>query len=191
MTFKQVSKHSKVIKWFCDNPDKGVWRKDFHTGAWHFCRQPEFNYKDTYVQNDECVEFRKALADGNKVRMPEDNGKTWFTHCDKLDSWYNIENIRIKPEEPEFKVGDWVREKSSGFIIQAYENMISKNFELWKPKKDEWCVFWDYEEKLKSGVLMVDLFKSKSTMGYISKNVIRPFKNIAPLEFIQTLKDKK
>lgn len=41
-----------------------------------------------------------------------------------------------------FKVGDWVRDKSSKFVIRAYHDMIYDNFEQWQPKKGEWCWFW-------------------------------------------------
>lgn len=27
MLKEQVQKHGEVIKWFCDNPDKGVWHQ--------------------------------------------------------------------------------------------------------------------------------------------------------------------
>ena len=38
---------------------------------------------------------------------------------------------------------EWVRETKSGFIILAYKDMIVENFEPWKPRHGEWCVFWE------------------------------------------------
>jgi len=147
------------------------------------------------VQNDEYSEYRRALADGKIIQFyyeihnvePKIEGewRDWNSYGQCFDSTIKY---RIKPEGPEFKVGDWVREKSSGFIIQAYENMISKNFELWKPKVGEWCVFWDHEKELSSGSLIVDLFKEELSIGYVSENILGAFKYIAPLEFIETIK---
>ena len=192
---EQIKNHGEVIKWFCDNLEKGVWARYYLAETdkytWDLQSHPDWN-AEVYVQNDEYVEFRKALADGKTIEYYEKNSyNKWFniTIKNRLQlTDFSINILRIKPEESEFKVGDWVREKSSGFIIQAYENMISKNFELWKPKVGEWCVFWNYEEELKSGVLIVDLLKSKTSMGYVPEKVAEVFENIAPLELIQTIR---
>lgn len=60
------------------------------------------------------------------------------------------ENYRIKPEEPKFKIGDWVRDGEDiyQFIepssIYSYELSLQR-CELWKPKPGEWC--WFYQSK--------------------------------------------
>jgi len=200
MTSEQANKHKEAIKWFCDNPDKSVWRKDFHTNNWHFCRQPAFTYKDIYVQNDEYVEFRKALADGKELQYTDDNGKTWFAHCLKLDTFYSPKDIRIKPKEPEFKIGDWVKRKGYSTIMQinviddtyvhsnTSEHYRIENVELWEPKENELCVFWyetdSYYIGRYSSTVKCDTHPYKDAVGYSASG----WDNIAPLEFTKTLK---
>ena len=71
------------------------------------------------------------------------------------------ENYRIKPEEPKFKVGDWVVNKTSKQsiikkITSTYDDavtvgdtevginvMLINDLELWQPKAGDWCWFWD------------------------------------------------
>jgi len=107
MTKEQVEKHGTVIKWFVDNPDKGVWRKDTPTNDWYIDNTPNWYEDYTYVQNDKYAEFRKALVDGKELQYTINNGKTWFTNYNKLNTFYTPENIRIKPEELRFEINDW------------------------------------------------------------------------------------
>ena len=68
------------------------------------------------------------------------------------------ENYRTKPEEPKFKVGDWVVEIHSttkAQVLELFGNQIrvkfcypdaiittdSSDFIPWVPKKGEWCWF--------------------------------------------------
>ena len=62
------------------------------------------------------------------------------------------ENYRIKPEEPKFKVGDWVRDLRDNSVFQI--NSVNFNLNLsitngvyihWQPKPGEWC--WFYQSK--------------------------------------------
>ena len=200
MTFEQINKHKEVIKWFCDNPDKGVWRKDHRTNNWHFCMQPEFCYSDTYVQNDEYADFRKALADGKTIQYKL-SGDNW---CDAIDPKSllvggNIKNLRIKPEEPKFKIGDWVQRKGYSTIIQinavddtyvhsnTSEHYKIDNVELWEPKYTELCVFWNNSIHLE---YIVAQYGSSSEIEGITKIYTKDYwDNIVPLEFVKTLKD--
>ena len=59
------------------------------------------------------------------------------------------ENYRTKPEEPKFKVGDWVRDLRDNSVFQI--NSVNFNLNLsitngvyihWQPKPGEWCWFW-------------------------------------------------
>ena len=101
-----------------------------------------------------------------------------------------------------YKVGDWVQDKVEVYFIKQYikelelyecidkyDNPQLKDAEcisLWKPTSGEWCVFWDnntnshivakYGETLTSS-------DTKATEDY--------WDNVAPLEFITTLKDKQ
>ena len=60
------------------------------------------------------------------------------------------ENYRTKPEEPKFKVGDWVRDLRDNRVFQI--NSVNFNLKLstkntvyvhWQPKIGEWCWFWN------------------------------------------------
>lgn len=98
MNKAQVEKHYDVIRWFLDNPDKGVLYK--YNSKWERAMTPSFNENKIYVQNDEYAEFRKALADGETIQFKEktDDDSNWkdlsypnFTSGSSLD-------YRIKPE---------------------------------------------------------------------------------------------
>lgn len=98
------------------------------------------------IINDEYVEFRKALAEGKTVQY----NPLMSTH----DRWDDIptgnklsptrsdsiRNYRIKPDEPEFKAGDWVTQNSSK-PFQFTENTCFLGLELWKPQPEEYCWF--------------------------------------------------
>ena len=86
----------------------------------------------------------------------------------------------------EFKVGDWVIEKSNGELKQIkigkseclerklalYERLC----EPWEPKDGEWIICWMDDEI----VYTIERFDSMAQ-----------YENIAPLEFVNTLKDKQ
>jgi len=74
-----------------------------------------------------------------------------------------------------------------GFHYEYYGSELK----LWEPKEGEWCVFWDYEEELNSGSLVINLFKEDLSTGYVSENISGVFKYVAPLEIIRTLKRKE
>ena len=74
------------------------------------------------------------------------------------------ENYRIKPEEPKFKVGDWVcfnnkvmkvTDGTSPIGLIALNNdgnaYMSKDLSLWQPKPGEWC--WFYQSKREIPIL--------------------------------------
>jgi len=151
------------------------------------------------VINDEYVEFRKALAEGKTVQYTDSNGET-----KSLDAWDNIcwkqfkgcvNNYRIKPDEPKFKVGDWITyEDDYGQIIAVrsdrYETQWTKRkscdwidrncYTLWTPTEGELACWYNY-------------FRKDNTIyqvGYVTKEVLDSYDHIVPIEFIQTLKDK-
>ena len=110
------------------------------------------------IINDEYVEFRKALAEGNTIQYYEciyqHEMDLNLDRYDWLDwksatpssSFTKTLKYRIKPEEPKFKVGDWVRDGENiyQFIepssIYSYESSLQR-CELWKPQLGEWCWF--------------------------------------------------
>lgn len=173
MTKEQIEKHGEVIKWFCDNPEKGVWWTT--TGAtqserWQLTYTPEFLYEHhLYVQNDEYAELRKAQADGKIIQYfiqgEWEDTSVIHKHVQDCSKYY-----RIKPDELKFKAGDWVVttdgimklgnlmnpqlandkriaiEVSKGWNWVYPENII----ELWQPKNGEEVVCWSGNAKCRT-----------------------------------------
>ena len=90
-----------------------------------------------YVINDEFVELRKALAEGKSIQMLCRYNKMepiWddMTEVIRSIGFVDIkENYRIKPEEPKFKVGDWVVEIHSttkAQVLELFGNQIRVKF---------------------------------------------------------------
>ena len=122
------------------------------------------------IIDDEYIEFRRALAEGKIVEVATDyndvDGYIWKSMEDKEFHHFNVDEIRIKPEEPKFKVGDWVvNKKSKQRIIKKVTSvysdsdtvtvgdskvginvMLIKDLEIWQPVIGEWCVMYDTEE---------------------------------------------
>jgi hypothetical protein len=135
---------------------------------------PWNNISCTYIINDKYVEFRKALAEGKTVQFFNTEDRL-YNSSKELNTWHNTDTIhthgkpsdyRIKPEEPKFGIGDWVRvnlfESSVGTYKDNNIRQITENPEIieevpcyevgfaikvplryiepWQPKPDEWCV---------------------------------------------------
>ena len=62
------------------------------------------------IINDEFSELRKALCDGKTVQAYYKFSDTW-SDIIKPEFKDNVSNYRIKPEEPQFKVCDFVRHR--------------------------------------------------------------------------------
>jgi len=192
MNKEQIEKHGPVIKWFCDNAEKGIWVYSTALGKWNLRNNPNWTLAYPHIQNDEYAEYRKAQADGKVIQYQENRCNNWI-NLEHNHTWYfkqPIEQYRIKPDEP-FKVGDWVTyqsyPKSNGSITSIKDNKavvkslkhgscteIYSDIKLWKPQEGEWCVFWE-----NSNTYHVERYQNYTL------NIV----NIAPLEFIQTLKD--
>ena len=146
----------------------------FYTWKWYNSKDnpsSTFNHSDPsvikyYIINDEFVEIRKALAEGKSIQMLCRYDKMepiWddMTEVIKSIGFVDVkENYRIKPEEPKFKVGDWVVEIHSttkAQVLELFGNQIrvkfcypdaiittdSSDFIPWVPKKGECCWFWN------------------------------------------------
>ena len=136
-----------------------------------------------YVINDEYVEFRKALAEGKSIQMLCKYDKMepiWddMTEVIKSIGFVDVkENYRIKPQEPKFKVGDWVVEIHSttkAQVLELFGNQIrvkfyypdaiittdSSDFIPWVPKSGDWCWFSN-----KNGIPTIGQFLSIETDG--------------------------
>ena len=153
---KVISKYTLIPTWSnCQSED--IWRI------------PDKNIsKVLIVINDEYATYRKALAEGKVVEVATDyndvDGYIWKSIEDNEFHYFNINEIRIKPEEPKFKVGDWVVNKASkqrivkkvasipygdsvtvGDTEVGINVMLINDLELWQPKPGEWCWFWDID----------------------------------------------
>ena len=207
MNKEQVEKYGEVIKWFCDNPDKGVYWKHFNdeNSYWEITYVPNWQTNCIYVQNDKQAEFRKAFAEGKSIQYKLYNKDEWKDCIPSDPVFYQIsaERYRIKPDEPKFKVGDWVKSRLNQNFLIVKHNEISSHpyqlhngnfmsadddgWELWQPKEGEWCVFWDE----KSEGFYVEPFSDEEDGLFYGKIRGESFANIAPLEFIETLKKER
>ena len=136
-----------------------------------------------YVLNDSYSTYRKALAEGKSIQMLCRYDKMepiWddMTEVIKSIGFVDVkENYRIKPEEPKFKVGDWVVEIHSttkAQVLELFGNQIrvkfcypdaiittdSSDFIPWVPKPGEWCWFLN-----KGRIPMISQFHSLEIDG--------------------------
>ena len=138
--------------------DGGKLQVKFVNDPWEEAPKDIFSYSTVnfiLVIDDEYVEFRKALAEGKKIEVLDVDGKwkdTGMTSSSRAFI-YPLEEYRIKPEEPKFKVGDWVVHngviKRVTMTVNGLINSLDKqlavikkeeSLELWKPKNNEY--FW-------------------------------------------------
>ena len=108
------------------------------------------------IIDDQYVEFRKALADGKTI---EERYYTPTDHWGKHLSGFAVspKMLRIKPKEPEFKVGDWITVNGpTGTFTECISGIADDTYTLsgtnicyksqaskWEPKEGEVCIFWD------------------------------------------------
>lgn len=162
-----------------------------------------FEIKDIdIIINDEFSELRKALCDGKIIQIWEvikqhvsDSYKDIYGWKDfksfKPNSPFDgeIHNYRIKPEEPKFKAGDFVRDIISGKVSQVNNEDIANGkysqVTKWEPYPRELCWFWS-GNKLEEAKL--SKFHSYTKHGgfktiYDSFKYCEPFLNSKPSWF--------
>lgn len=168
-------------------------------------------YKPQFVIDDEYVEFRKALAEGKTVQYRTKHSN-WIDYKDNNGINCNIFSsnksvascyeYRIKPEEPKFKVGDWVHYIHDNnkkalcidkFIDERYHFSNSSlmlredEIEKWEPKEGEPCIFWNNS----SHSAVIAIFIYKSNWYYITKNNgysnCMPFTGVLPPHMKESL----
>ena len=212
MNKELIKKYKKEFDYWLDNPDNLLFYDEHHNG-WHNlhydyqwnCTVEEMEEfgKYGYVINDEYVEFRKALAEGKIVQYLGQYSNMWH-EVQEPDFNLHPTCYRIKPDEPKFKVGDFVRYVHSTTAIALEINNINGNryyftnsemsclqheLELWTPVKGEWCWFYDnpnsnkYCNLSQSGEFNVRYFKTNCGTSW---NFCEPFLNSLP----SYLKDK-
>jgi len=100
----------------------------------------------------------------------------------------------------EFKVGDWIVHDEDllqfskvngncGLFMNSMKQIPLTNCKLWKPQEGEWCVFWDNDKysNCNKNYQIARFGISTDDWKYSNNGIMT--KHIAPLEFIQTLKD--
>lgn len=148
----------------------------------------DMNYKTvSIIINDEFSELRKALCDGKTVQAYYKFNDTW-NDIIKPKFKDNFLNYRIKPEEPKFKIGDFVRQTKelginvsriyrikahiSDILYSVEKNIYDVNainakeeyFELWKPSHKELCYF-THDTNTKTSVTLRE-FREISKDGF-------------------------
>ena len=113
-----------------------MWSRCSTQEHWSVSYQQEFNTHYKYFQNDEYAEYRKAQADG-KVIQYQSLSNTWMDITDNFEIMKSP-YLRIKPEEPEFKVGNWIQHPDNYvfmFTVLFSLGLILEIMETWLRKK--------------------------------------------------------
>ena len=94
-----------TIWYVVDSNDLEKWKAEYLFNLTN--TQIEY-YKPQFIINDEYVEFRKALAEGKTIEYLGQSSNLWQ---ELKDANFNLHQTcyRIKPDEPKFKVGDFVK----------------------------------------------------------------------------------
>ena len=203
--------------------DKFLWKNtdEIDKNIYPIYKRNPFQISEYHIIiiNDEFVEFRKALAEGKTVQY--NFGNHGINKKDFPNKWKDLDisigiladraspkNYKIKPEEPKFKVGDWVVEIHSttkAQVLELFGNQIrvkfcypdaiittdSSDFIPWIPKKGDWCWFWD--ETLKNPMLLqFERFCSTGFYKYETNNRLNyeycePFLGELPTNLQETL----
>lgn len=158
-------------------------------GPWHNVDNSTWEIESdiVFIINDDYVEFRKALCEGKTIQF-KDLTEAWN---DLKDPKFKEEprHYRIKPEEPKFKIGDFVRDIISGKISQVNNEDIANGkysqVTKWEPSTRELCWFWS-GNKLEEATL--SKFHSYTKHGvfktiYDSFKYCEPFLNSKPSWF--------
>lgn len=166
----------------------------------------DFNKDVKYiVLRDSYFPYRTALAEGKTVEvyatyglkvLDEQPWKLFAIGCSTFD--LPVECYRIKPEEPKFKVGDFVRyihtnsQKPLRIININCERYYFENAEIilrvdeiekWEPKGGEVCIFWD--NKHTNEAIIARYSHSERSFYYPLKKPNSCYQNCMP--FIGTL----
>ena len=133
-----------------------------HTNSNAWWNEEPWSYSSSYVTaiiiNDEYVELRKALAEGKTIEYLGQSSNLWH-EVPEPDFSLHPTCYRIKPDEPKFKVGDFVRctcttsdalpLRITKFVQGNYHvansnlSFLGHELEPWTPVKGEWCWFFN------------------------------------------------
>lgn len=178
--------------------------KHINSSAWR--NDEPWDYSPVYITaiiiNDEYSEFRKALAEGKTIEYLGQSSNVWH-EVQEPDFNLHPTCYRIKPDEPKFKVGDFVRYAYSTparaleinningnryYFTNSEMSCLEYELEPWTPVKGEWCWFTDSKS---SKYAIVSQFKETWNAEFISITdaywkFCEPFLNSRP----SYLKDK-
>ena len=175
-----------------DNPDENWFKVSKDTKIW------EDNYDrdiKSIIIDDEYVEFRKALAEGKTIQI-QNKFNQEFTDLDNAIFSGPVIYYRVKPEEPKFKVGDFVRDLSDADVFQLDKsfteqlNKDSQNCIKWTPQAGELCVYPNglnsfscskfissEEQPLGKSIITLALFENGDSYDILG---VEPFLNSKP-----------
>ena len=178
--------------------------KHIHSIAWW--NDEPWDYSPVYITaiiiNDEYSEFRKALAEGKTIEYLGQSSNVWH-EVPEPDFILHPTCYRIKPDKPNFKVGDfvtslnrdincsvWQIDKilSCNTVVSGSTMLDPRTIQLWTPIKGEWC--WFYDSKSSKSAALAK-FNEKCNDKFIFNNNVfwqfcEPFLNSIP----SYLKDK-
>lgn len=142
----------------------------------------------TVIINDSYSIYRKALAEGKTIQHISATTGEWvdfnkgFEPTPSYTFLTTPEYYRIKPEEPKFKVGDFVRYVHSTpakaleinningnryYFTNSEMSCLKHELEPWTPVKGEWCWFWDKCTPHRPTLRQYDIFPE----GYGEENM--------------------
>jgi len=167
MNIATIKKFKKEFDTFLE--DGSVYAHFKNGGHRNVCTLEDFGtHLDYCYIDDEYVEFRKALAEGKTLqvllRRIVPNEYEWVDLESDMLFTVGTYKYRIKPEEPKFKVGDWVRfntisEENYTFRIKEIkgkylyddkcDGYLDNCCEFWVPQVDEYVwiknQLWKYK----------------------------------------------
>ena len=156
-----------------------------HTNSNAWWNEEPWSYSLSYVTaiiiKDEYVELRKALAEGKTIEYLGQSSNLWH-EVQEPDFNLHPNCYRIKPDEPKFKVGDFVRYVHSTparaleinningnryYFTNSEMSCLKHELEPWTPIKGEWCWFWDKCTPHRPTLRQYDIFPE----GYGEENM--------------------
>ena len=171
--------------------------KHMHSNAWW--NDEPWDYSPDYIGaiiiNDDYAEFRKALAEDKIIQIYDvieqhSSDRTFdrfgwrdFKSFTTSSSFSKTPDLyRIKPDQPKFKVGDFVTplNREINCSVWKIDKVLSCNtlvsngimldprtIQLWTPVKGEWCWFWDKCTPHRPTLRQYDIFPE----GYSEENM--------------------
>lgn len=172
--------------------------KHIHSDVWY--NEDPWDYSPDYIIaiiiNDEYSKFRKALSEGKTIQIYDVIEQHISDRTFDKFGWRDFKSFtasssfsktpdlyRIKPDEPKFKVGDFVRctcttsdaspLRITKFVQGNYHvansnlSFLGHELEPWTPVKGEWCWFWDKCTPHRPTLRQYDIFPE----GYGEENM--------------------